>query len=230
MVRMRRKGRFHFEGEHAFWNPTSPTELAWYYATSVDYLFGNAIHSAQVGKVKSIIWKDHEPILDYSGGVGNNIIHLTQDGVKTHYFGIGVLEYRFAKFRFQKLGLEHLVEFKEPFCNTSGFVFDPVTDPLPKDQTLGAILAFDVLEHIPEYHTVVKAMVRSIRVGGIILENSPFAPPSKDSVEVDTRVHVSNGGIPMQQAMGPCMKQIDLKIPGVCLWEKIEHGTSCDEG
>lgn len=43
MKRMMRTGRFHYEGEHSFWNPGSVSELAWYYATSIDYLFANAI-------------------------------------------------------------------------------------------------------------------------------------------------------------------------------------------
>lgn len=42
---MQRKGRFHFAGEHIFWNPSSTIELAWYYATSIDYLFANALHT-----------------------------------------------------------------------------------------------------------------------------------------------------------------------------------------
>ena len=51
-----RKGRFHFEGEHAFWNPQSRSELAWYYATSVDYLFANSLHGVRVrgGKERSM--------------------------------------------------------------------------------------------------------------------------------------------------------------------------------
>lgn len=42
MPRLRRQGRFHYAAEHAFWNPSSNTELTWFYRTSVDYLFGLA--------------------------------------------------------------------------------------------------------------------------------------------------------------------------------------------
>ena len=126
---MRRLGRFHFEGEHNFWNPSSRTELAWYYSSSVSYLFANTVHSAQVIEFDSLAWKEHEPVLDYSGGVGNNIIHLAKKGVRTHYFGIGVMEYRFAQYRIQKLGLEHMVTFKQSFCSDTEYKFDPITDP-----------------------------------------------------------------------------------------------------
>ncbi|KAI2494929.1 hypothetical protein MHU86_19574 [Fragilaria crotonensis] len=73
-LRLNRTGRFHFEGEHLFWNPTSPTELAWYYSTSVDYLFANAIHPALSRLVH--LGEHHQPVLDYSGGVGNSILYL----------------------------------------------------------------------------------------------------------------------------------------------------------
>jgi hypothetical protein len=46
--RLRREDQFHFEGEHAWWDPTSRTELTWYYCTSVSYLFGNSIHEAKL--------------------------------------------------------------------------------------------------------------------------------------------------------------------------------------
>ena len=82
------------------------------------------------------------------------------------------------------------------------------TDFLP-DNYYGAILAMDVLEHIPHYERVVKRMVESVRVGGRILEKSPFGKGSGG--DEDTAVHVGNGGITMKTAMGPNMKQTSDK-------------------
>ena len=209
-ARLMRKGRFHFEGEHAFWNPTSATELAWFYATSIDYLFANAIHKATKEALSIIVAdksKTYEPVLEYSGGVGNNALYLAQKGVKVHYFGIGMAEYAFVQYRVWKRGLAHMVEFKKPFSRQAGHAFDPIRGPLPLDGSLGAILAFDVLEHIPKYHLVVEAMVRSLRVGGVIIENSPFAAAEVADGREDLRVHVSAGGIAMKDAMGPKMKK-----------------------
>ena len=88
------------------------------------------------------------------------------------------------------------------------FKFDPINAALPRDGSLGSIIAMDVLEHIPNYHIVVKAMVESIRVGGAIVEQSPFESPLSDDNEgEDLRVHVGDGGIPMEEAMGPTMKK-----------------------
>jgi SAM-dependent methyltransferase len=217
-IRLKRTGHFHFEGEHAFWNPSTSTELAWYYATSVDYLFANAMHPAD-GKIDAIAKKEFEPILDYSGGVGNNVLHLASKGIKCKYFGIGMMEYDFAGYRVRKRGLEENVEFLKPFASHTDWKFDPINAPLKRDKSLGAIIAMDVLEHIPNYEKVVEAMVDSLRVGGAIVENTPFneLPKGHKEGDADTRVHVSDGGIKMSEAMGPRMKFIkEGKI-----WKKI---------
>lgn len=216
--RLTRKGRFHFEGEHSFWNPTSASELAWYYTTSIDYLFANAIHPAITSILAGKAEKKYEPFLDYSGGVGNNILYLAKKGLKVQYFGIGMAEYTFTQYRVWKNGLDDLVEYKKPF-NKKDHVFDPINGPLPLDGSLGAILAFDVLEHIPNYNLVVEAMVKSIRVGGIIIEHSPFGVEVEGRKE-DLRVHVSNGGISMAEAMGPNMKLLE-EFGEMNVWEKI---------
>lgn len=213
--RMERKGRFHFEGEHLFWNPTSKTELAWYYATSVNYLFANAIHPAVSNMLRHVENKTYEPILDYSGGVGNNILYLAKKEIKVQYFGIGMAEYAFARYRVEKHGVEEYVEFKHPYSAGTGFKFNPIDAPLPRDCSLGSILAMDVLEHIPEYHNVVRAMVESLRMGGIIVENTPFGRNDLKDGEEDLRVHLA-ASMPMEEAMGLRMKKI---YQGV--WKKI---------
>ena len=218
--RLRRQGRFHFEGEHAFWNPQTATELAWYYSTSVDYLFANAAHSL-VPIVRKLNLT-HAPVLDFSGGVGNHALYLASEGIQTHYFGIGMMEYNFAEYRIRKRGLEQFVDFIKPFTAATNWTFDPVHAALPGDASLGAILAIDVLEHIPEYHKVVKVMVDSLRVGGIIMEQSPFSGALQDG-DLDVRVHVSNGGVSLEEAMGVRMKKIQTFWDTGGIWEKVSE-------
>ena len=204
LKRVRRQDNFDFEGEHLFWNPQSSTELAWYYSSSVNYLFANAMHPANDLVVKAPLVKGvHEPVLDYSGGVGNNIIYLVEKGFQCQYFGIGVMEKAFSEYRFQKRGYleKRVAEIKHPFVDGK---FDPIESVLPRNESLGSILALDVLEHIPNYHKVVEAMVESLKVGGVIIESSPFGGPVKG---VDTRVHLGNGGISIEQAMGSRMQK-----------------------
>ena len=62
-------------------------------------MFANAVHPAH---------------LDFSGGVGNNIIALAQRNISCVYFGIGLVEYAFAEFRVKYLGLQNLVKFIRP--------------------------------------------------------------------------------------------------------------------
>ena len=143
------------------------------------------------------------------------MLYLAKKGIKVHYFGIGLIEYSFARYRVMKHGVEEFVEFKLPFSSSTDYDFDPINAPLPQDGSLGSIIAMDVLEHIPDYHLVIQAMVKSIRVGGRILENSPFAAEAVGEEEDDLRVHLSNNGISMAEAMGPKMKRVKD------YWEKI---------
>lgn len=206
--RMMRLDNFHFEGEHMFWNPQTPSELAWFYAHSVNYVFGNAMHTAQ-GQKLSFITQEHAPVLDYSGGAGNNILYLAKKGIHCQYFGIAQMEKAYAEYRFRKRGyLENgLVTIISPHSKQTQWKFSPVKAALPRDGSLGVILAMDVLEHIPEYHKVVEAMVDSIRIGGYILEITPFNEKSEGGVDV----HLPSNGISMTQAMGPRMKKETAK-------------------
>ena len=157
--------------------------------------------------------------MDFSGGVGNSVLYLALDrGLQCQYFGIGMIEKSFAEHRIAKRGLQHMVTILSPWSEKTNWKFDPIRAALPRDGTLGSILAQDVLEHIPQYHHVVAAMVDSLKVGGVIFENTPFAPgPAVDGV--DTRIHVHNGGISMKEAMGDRM--VFREAEGY--WEKVKE-------
>ena len=58
-------------------------------------------------------------------------------------------------------------------------------------------------------------MVDSLKIGGVIIENSPFAPTQ--IAGADTRIHVHNGGISMAQAMGSRMVYREKEG----YWEKV---------
>lgn len=219
VVRMARMKQFHFNEEHLFWNPQTNSQLAWYYSTSQSYLFANAIHGARTGVLNKLQKGIHEPFLDYSGGVGNSVLYMAQHrGLKSQYFGIGMIEKSFAEFRVAKRGLQQMVTFLSPWSSGTDWKFDPIR-VLPQDGSVGSIFANDVLEHIPNYHHVVKAMVDSLRLGGVIIEQSPFAIAPVKNGEPDTRIHVHNGGISMKEAMGDRM--IYREMEG--WWEKIRY-------
>lgn len=220
-VRLARIHQFHFEEEHLFWNPQTNSELAWYYSTSQSYLFANAVHGARQVALDHLQPIVHEPILDYSGGVGNSLLYLTLERGMTQcqYFGIGMMEKSFAQFRVAKRGLQDKISFLSPWSEKTLWTFDPLEGPLPRDGSLGSILATDVLEHIPEYHRVVQAMVDSLKIGGVIIEVTPFAEtPVGGDKQADTRIHVHHGGITMKEAMGERMVYREAQA----YWEKIK--------
>jgi len=237
--RLARQGVYHFEVGHAFADPKSTTELAWFYSTSVDYLFGNAIHPA----LDFGLTPADGPVLDYSGGVGNNVILLASSGIKCVYFGIGLLEFAFAQYRVRRLGLQNMVHFLKPYDSATGWDFD--ARKVLRNSSFGTILAIDVLEHIPQWQLTVEALVHSLRPGGRFIEDTPFAadlstppaplpPVTSDvssiasvvgdegaEVDVDLRVHVGRGRMSMAQAMGPSMVLLNWSGGGTTnFWRK----------
>ena len=231
--RLSREGQYHFEAEHAIADPQSSSELAWYYSTSVAYLFANAIHPAlDLG-----LRPEDAPVLDYSGGVGNNVIFWAQKGIKSVYFGIGMMEYAFAEYRVRRMGLEQMVTFLKPHHKNSSWLFDSRKVLAPN--TYGTIVAMDVLEHVPRWQDTVKAMVQSLRDGGQIIECSPFSTNTAESgTDKDLRVHVGQGATSMTQAMGPGMRRIGTlqhinptKLTACeTVWRKLPHGESPKRG
>ena len=55
----------------------------------------------------------------------------------------------------------------------------------------GAIVAIDVLEHIPDYHVTAKHLVGLLRRGGLFFESSPFDNASDDPLAIHQRASVS---------------------------------------
>jgi len=172
-------------------------------------------HSPKYIKYKRFV-EDDGPVLSYSGGVGGSCITFAKQGIRCTYMGIGLIEYAFAEYRVRRLGLEEFVSFLRPYSEKTNWKIDPVL-ALPRDESFGIIEALDVLEHIPSYEHTVRAMVESLRPGGVIVENTPFAEIT--GADTDLRIHVSNGGIDMTTAMGPSMS-FEEHERGVKIWRK----------
>lgn len=216
--------------EHAFVNPQSATELAWYYAHSAAFLFQTATHVTR--PLVKHLTRANEPVLDFSGGAGNNVIWLARRNISSVYTGIGMLEYAFAEYRVRRHGLSAFVKLVPPYDATSGWKLDALAAFRPPSE-YGTILAFDVLEHIPHYERTVHAMVGALRVGGLLCEFSPFAHSagltgSGNNATEDTRIHITNGGVPLAEAMGTSMQLLHRwnGFPSVCvgMQRRAVHG------
>lgn len=208
-----RIGPYSHQREHAYWSPNSPRELAAFYTNSISYLYANAVHATD-RIVTAYIKPSDAPVLDFSGGVGNNMLWLAERGIAAVYTGIARAEFDFARFRARRRGYTEprakgsapLARFIEPY-NLQDFEFDPLT-ALRSAEAYGCILALDVLEHIPHFERTVRKMVRAIRPGGCLCERSPFSGEQAIGGGQDLRVHVGMGGVTMAEAMGPTMKMV----------------------
>lgn len=213
--RLMRVSQFHFDGEFNWWSPNSESELAWYYRHSVSYLFANALHPDITDSFDLSV--DDGPVLDYSAGVGNNVIGLAKRMIPSFYLGIGIMEKEFARFRVLKLNLTNYITFLDPFYiassseSPSGLSFHPYLS-LAAVQPQTIILS-DVLEHIPEYHLTLRFLIRRLKPGGKIFERSPF-----DDKSSGISIHLK-ASMPMQQAMQG-MKKTGQKA-GHNVWVKL---------
>lgn len=216
-IRLRRLGKHHFSVEHRFSNPNSSAELALYYRSSIGYLWANAIHPGVDTKDLKLTPEDG-PILDYSGGVGSSCLSLALNGIKCIYFGIGLMEFSFARFRARRHKVEHMITFIEPFANDEesgkGLIFDSFKAlKLGKtvDEKLGGVFVFDVFEHIPNYHILAKRLVSLIRDGGKLYEITPFG--KDDASDVDIHLQAS---MPLDEALKG-MSELE-KIGKINVW------------
>lgn len=165
--RVSRKGRFHFAAEHMYWNPHSTREQLWYYRTSLGYLFGMSLHPYE--PVVSFIAHsqqkgayDFGDVLDFSGGVGANVLLLATHRVRTTYSAVSVLDTAFVRYRVARRGLTRNVSFIEPYSARTNWRLDPPAALMEHHERFGVILAIGVLEHIDHFERTVRAMVRSL--------------------------------------------------------------------
>ena len=189
--------RKHFESEFNWYSPKDEHELTWFYRCSSAYLFANAVHP-YVSELDIIT---EGKVLDYGAGIGCNTIGLAKRGIDVDFLEISRLQADFIKFRAERHNLQNVKEVR-PYHDGK---FDSV---LCIQEQYDAIVAMDVLEHIPNYHIVVKRFIEKLKSGGIIIEYSPF-----DEVAGDIAIHLPSK-TPIEEAMVG-MERIDKGI-----WKK----------
>lgn len=174
----------HFESEFNWFQPKDKLELTWFYRCSSAYLFANSVHpyASALDVIKQ------GKALDYGAGVGCNTVGLAKRGVDVHFLEISRIQADFIRFRANRHGLENVTEV---FPYHRG-VFDPISCIKGK---YDAIVAMDVLEHIPDYHVVVQHFIDALNPGGMIIENSPF-----DLLADDIAIHL-RPSVPLKDAM-----------------------------
>ena len=140
---LRHRGK-HVESELNWYAPTDEQELTWFYRCSSAYLFANAVHPYD----SALDTITEGKVLDYGAGIGCNTIGLAKRGIAVDFVEIGRLQADFINFRAERHKLKNVREVR-PYHEGR---FDPV---LCIRGLYDAIVALDVLEHIPNYHVVV---------------------------------------------------------------------------
>lgn len=98
-------------------------------------------------------------VLDFGGGTGDLCLALADAGRQVSYCDIGKEVADFARWRFQRRGLD--VAMYDSLDAVSGKVFD-------------AVISFDCFEHIKDLPAVVGGLSRCVRPGGLIISGDAF--------------------------------------------------------
>jgi 2-polyprenyl-3-methyl-5-hydroxy-6-metoxy-1,4-benzoquinol methylase len=166
--------------EFPFWHPKNDADMRWFYAASRSYLFANAIHVLPVPLAREILVgleKIHSGrVLDFGGGTGNFSFTLAQRdfGCDVTYFDIGIIQCQFVRFVANRHSLNIRVIQGQADYNWEFPHWNQVTHAV-HNGLMGAILALDVLEHIPDYPKYIERMSGEwLQLGGRMYVRAPF--------------------------------------------------------
>jgi 2-polyprenyl-3-methyl-5-hydroxy-6-metoxy-1,4-benzoquinol methylase len=151
--------------EYDFHLPKSKHELVWFYCAAQSYLFSNSRRA----EWEALEHVQSGPVLDFGGGIGQNVIGLAKRGYKVSYFEIGIIQREFVRFRASKHGLK--INVINPVSHAR---LNLLGDPNWKGEFYSTILLQHVLEHIPKYQHTLAHLIAQLKPGGLIIEHSPF--------------------------------------------------------
>jgi SAM-dependent methyltransferase len=160
----------------------------WFYLSSKAYLFANATHFADTSFaerfVKPYIGPDGR-VLDFGGGTGNLALGIAALGVNVWVTEVNALQRDFIRFRVARHGLADMVTVTDPWSDLPHHAFD-------------AVVAVDVLEHLPDCREVLeRELIPALAPKGALVENSPFVVSSANPMH-----HEDFGLEPYMQGAG----------------------------
>ena len=151
----------------AEWHATPPhlRRDRWFYLSSKAYLFANAVHFPDTSFVEGYV-RPHLPtggrVLDFGAGTGNAALVLAAIGMEVWVSELNALQRDFIRFRVARHELGGRVTVADPWSALPSAGF-------------GAIVAVDVLEHLPDCRSVLEGtLLPALARDGVFVENSPF--------------------------------------------------------
>jgi 2-polyprenyl-3-methyl-5-hydroxy-6-metoxy-1,4-benzoquinol methylase len=207
------KARGWFHEEWAWHDPKDDGEIGWFYRSAQSYIFSNS-RRPRWHMLKNLARLLPEGrVLDYGGGIGNDVLFLARRGYEAHYLELSVVQQEFVRFRSGRHRLK--VKIIEPHHEGR---LDPVECV---DAEYNAVLLQHVLEHIPNYHIPLGHLIGRLRPGGYIIEHSPFNvrdPKSKNGWRRNKLTHLE-ASIPLTEAMVG-MRLVHRHKRGPQIWRK----------
>jgi len=166
--RLQRRKMDH-KSEWIIFDPKTTSEIQWYYCISSAYLFGNAPHEIPKDVLNEI--KPGSVVLDFGGGCGTASLALAMKGCHVLYFDVSIIQTEFVKFMANKYSLDI----------TIAKASNPREMVIYRD--LDHVVAFDVLEHVPDYPKYLSQMSSKLRPGGMIYYYAPFGKSEPSHLE-----------------------------------------------
>ena len=210
----RSSGRRHSD-ELDWLRPASVEEYGWFYRGSRTYLFcvgdawKRAVETARPG------WRT----LDFGGGGGRNTLALAAMGADAHYVDIGIQNAAFVAFRARKRGLR--VTVIDPLVEIDGRWVVDSAEAVRRVGDFDLIICDNVLEHVPDYPSVLAKLATALSPNGRILECTPW---KREKTYLFKRVSEWDIHLPqvreMEDAMRACgMRRVEGAKSG--LWERV---------
>lgn len=200
---LRTRSRLNFRGE---WHATPPGLRSdhWFYLSSKSYLFANAVHfadSSVADRVSAHVVSNGR-VLDFGGGAGQLTLALAARSLRPSYTDTNAIQRDFLRFRLARHDLDELVDVLDPWRPLGTCTFD-------------AIVAIDVLEHLPNVLDVLRqTLLPALKPGGVLLEDSPFI------VNASNPMHHDDPG--MDAALEAAGLQVVERASELRIWRRVD--------
>jgi 2-polyprenyl-3-methyl-5-hydroxy-6-metoxy-1,4-benzoquinol methylase len=179
------------EGMRAFYNSTKSWsfDLAWYaYLQAVGAMYPAAVIASRV-----LLPPTQAPrCLDFGSGVGDTAQLLTALGYRVDLADVSRTLLTFARWRLERRGQQ------------AGYI--DLNDTALSEGEYDAILAKDVLVHVPDFETTVRDLHRALRPGGLLIASFDTRPPSPENAwhlyADDMRLRHSLQNVGFEQIVG----------------------------